>query len=258
MLRLGGKTLLGVLVAGQGVFAAYLAAGYGRTALAGNVAMWAKFSAHGWISGDHLGNASMIAHIVVAAAVLLSGGVQLVPWIRRSVPSLHRWSGRLFLSACMVGALSGLLLVWVRGTVGDRVQHIAISVNAVLLLVASVMAWRRARQRDRAAHRLWALRAFVVAGGVFYFRILLALWLLVHRRPVGFDAATFSGPFLTTLAIAVYVVVPLGLLELYLRAERSGSRLTRAVASLTTLTSALLCAAGTVAAALVLWLPKLT
>ncbi len=257
MLRLSGRTLLSVLVAGQGLFAAYLVAGYGRTALTGDFAAWARLSAHGWISGDHWGNAAMLAHITVAAAILVSGGIQLLPWIRRRAPAVHRWTGRAFIVGCGVGALSGLQLVWWRGTVGDTTQHVAISINAVLVLVCGTMAWRRARERSYAAHRVWALRTYLVAGGVFYFRILLALWLVIHRRPVGFDPNTFSGPFLTALSIGVYVVGPLMLFAGYRYAERSQYVAARRFVSGLLAATGLICAAGIAAAVMVLWLPKL-
>ena len=80
---------------------------------------------------------------------------------------------------------------------------------------------RAARSRDYATHRQWALRTFLAAGGVYFFRLGVFLWIAAWRRPVGFDAKTFSGPFLTTLAFAVYVVVPLSVLQLYFVAQRS-------------------------------------
>lgn len=257
MLRFSSRTLVSVLVAGQGLFAAYLVAGYGRTALTGDFAAWSRLSAHGWVSADHWGNAAMLAHVAVATAVLVSGGVQLLPWIRRKAPAVHRWTGRLFLTGCAVGALSGLQLVWWRGTVGDAIQHVAISINAALVLVCAAMTWRLARERNYSAHRVWALRTYLVAGGVFYFRILLALWLVVHQRPVGFDPKTFSGPFLSALSIGVYVIGPLMLFEIYRYAERSRFTVVRGLVSALFAATGVACAAGIAAAAMVLWLPKL-
>ena len=81
-------------------------------------------------------------------------------------------------------------------------------------------------------------------------------WLLVHRRPVGFDPETFVGPFLTTLAFAQYLL-PIAVLELYLRAQERGSAATRlAVAGLIgglTLVTAL----GVFGATVGMWLPRL-
>lgn len=253
--RAAGR-LLAVLAFGQLVFAAYVGVTYGRSAIAGQLDAWSRFSAHGWVSGDGVGNAAMAAHVLLAAAVLLTGTVQLIPSVRRRWPTVHRWSGRVFLTGSLIAAVSGLWLVWGRGTVGDAPQHVAISCNAVLLAVCAMRAWRTAVTRQIARHRDWALRTYLVAGGVFYFRTLLALWLLVFRRPVGFDPETFSGPFLTTLAFGVYVVGPLSLFESYRWVVARGRR-THAPLAVRTLTLlALVGAAGVVSAVLVLWLPK--
>jgi uncharacterized membrane protein len=239
------------------MFLLYLIGSYGRSTMAGDLAAWARFGANGWVAGDRVGNASLAVHVLVAAIVLVTGALQLLPVLRTRAPAVHRWSGRVYLSACFVGAASGLTLVWGRGTVGDLAQHVAISINALLLSGCAIMAWRTARARQFAAHRDWALRAYLVAGGVFYFRLLLALWLIVWRRPVGFDPATFTGPFLTVLAFAVYVFAPLLCYEGYRRALRREHRVTVAGMAAATWVLTLISAAGVVAATVVLWVPKL-
>jgi len=105
--------------------------------------------------------------------------------------------------AVSLTSIAGLYMVWVRSSVGDLSQHIAISLKAVILTTSAVLAWRAARARKFTAHRRWALRAYLAANGVFFFRFGLFLWLVINRRPVGFNPKTFSGPFLTTLAFAV-------------------------------------------------------
>ncbi len=256
-LRRHGRWLIGSLLLAQALFVLYLLGTYGRTLVVGDLAAWARFSATGWVSGDQAGNTAMVLHLVFAVGILLLGAMQLSQRIRQRAPALHRWSGRLYLTGCFVAAISGLWLVWVRGTVGDRLQHIAITINALLLFVCAIMAWRTARSRRFAAHRAWALRAFLVGNGVLYFRMFLALWLLVFRAPVGFTPSTFSGPFLTTLAFTVYVFGPVSLLEAYRWAERSTSRTRHRVVSGVMIGVALLLVCGAIAAVLVLWMPRI-
>lgn len=253
-----GVAMLTLLLIGQGVFLVYLFGSYGRTALVGDLAAWARFSATGWVTGDTIGNMAMAVHVALASVVLIGGALQLLPVVRRRAPRLHRASGRAYLLGCLIAALSGLTMVWGRGTVGDLAQHIAITINAGLLLGGIAMTWRTARARAFSRHRDWAVRTFLVAGGVFYFRLLLSLWLVVHRAPVGFDPKTFSGPFLTALAFGVYVVGPLAVFELYRRAERSPRPVAHHLTAGLVATCALLAAAGTVTAALLMWIPRLT
>ena len=101
-----------------------------------------------------------------------------------------------------------------------------------------------------------ALRLFLVVSGVWFFRIGLMLWIVVNRGPAGFDPVTFSGPFLTILSFAQYLL-PLAVLELYFRAQRStmaGVHVSMA-AGLTVLT--LVTAGGIAAATMLMWLPRL-
>jgi len=216
------RTWLGIALTGQAVFAAYVILFYGRTAIEGAPERWNKVMPHGWVEGQTADNAVLAAHLAASVALLIAGMLQLSPAIRQRWRSLHRWNGRVYLLAASVLSLGGLWLVWGRGgAAGDVSQHLAISGNALIIVGCAVAAWRAAAERRFDSHRRWALRTFVAALGVWYFRIGLMAWLGVWQAPVGFDVDSFSGPFLTVLAWSVYVVVPLTVLELVLRAERS-------------------------------------
>lgn len=108
-------------------------------------------------------------------------------------------------------------MVWTRGSVGDMVQHISISIQAVYIILFALLGIRYARTRQFAKHRAWALRLFMVVNGVWFFRVGLMFWVLVNGGPVGFNPETFTGPFLTALSICTYAM-PLSLivLEMYL------------------------------------------
>ena len=89
--------------------------------------------------------------------------LQLLPALRRRLPALHRGVGRVFMVGALTGSLSGLYLLWAKGTVGDLGQHLGMTLNALLIMAFAGLAWRAARARDFAAHRRWALRLFAVA-----------------------------------------------------------------------------------------------
>lgn len=247
-----------VTLAGQLVFAAYVALFYGRAVLAGQPERWNQVLPRGFDALDPIGTAVLGLHLLLALAWVLGGGVQLVPAIRRPVPALHRWNGRLYIGCAAVLAVGGLWLVWIRGgVVGDLGQHLAISINALLMLGCGAMAWRAARSRRFAHHRRWALRLFVVASGVWFFRVGLMAWLAVHRRPVGFDATTFQGPFLTLLAFGVYVLLPLAVLQLYFEAKDRGRPAAQFAAAALIGGVVLITAMGSAAAALGMWVPRM-
>jgi uncharacterized membrane protein len=247
-----------VALIGQAVFAVYVTAMYGRPMIMGDITRWSLGpTKQAYIAGDGPGNMAMGVHAVLAILILLASAIQLLPKIRRRWPAVHRWTGRAYLSAAVVTSLAGVYLLLARGTVGDLSQHIAITLNAAILVTCAACAWRTARVRDFAAHRRWALRTWLAASGVFFFRIYMMAWLLAWRAPVGFDPKTFSGPFLTLLAFGVYVIGPLALLELYLRAERSVRPVQQWATTGTLALLTLITTAGVIGATLGMWAPRI-
>ena len=97
---------------------------------------------------------------------------------------------------------------------------------------------------------------FLVANGVWFYRVGLMFWILINHGPVGFDGDTFTGPALSFLSFAQFLV-PLAVLEAYFWAQRqagAGSRLGFA-AGLLTLTIAM--GVGIFGALMGMWLPRL-
>jgi len=239
---------------GQLLFAFAVASFYSLTALRGYHG-WTRFITRGHVPGDAMGNTVVAAHVASAALVMMAGSLQLIPQIRNRFPVFHRWNGRIYVLTAVAASAAGLYLTWVRGTVGDNSQHIGASVGAVLIWVCAAMALRYAMARDFKTHRRWALRLFMAVSAGWFFRLTFFLVLAVAKGPVGFNPATFTGPFLTLMTYAQYVV-PLGLLEIYLRAQdRPGAFRRLATAGmLIVLTLGMI--AGLFAVSMAIWLPQ--
>jgi uncharacterized membrane protein len=255
-LTASARLWFGAAVAGQLLFAVYVLVFYGGAVANGNLALWNKVLPRGYVPGDTLGNLAVGAHMLMAVIITLAGALQLVPQLRVRAPRFHRWNGRVYVLLAVIASLIGLYMVWVRGSLGSFTQHLAISLNAVLIMLCAFMAVRHARARDLGAHRRWALRLFLVVSGVWFFRVGLTFWILVNKGPVGFDPVTFQGPFLVLLTFA-QTLVPLAVLQLYLRAQRHASAALRlaTAAGIAALTVAM--GVGIFAAALMLWLPHM-
>lgn len=241
---------------GQWIFSIYLILFYGGTAVRGEMHEWNAKLTHGYAQGDMVGNAAVIAHLSLAVIVMTLGTLQLVPKIRANFPVFHRWSGRIYLFAVAVISIAGLYMLLVHGTVGGTVLIVAQSLDAILILIFAPLALLAAIKRDFKAHRRWALRLFMVVSAVWFFRVGLMFWLVIHQAPVGFDPNTFTGPFVTFVAFAQYVI-PLLMLECYFRAQDSASAqikyLMGAIITLLTLAMAL----GIFGAVMGLWLPHI-
>ena len=251
-----GQTWFIVAATGQLIFAWYMAALYGLSALRGDWATWNKVMPRGWNAGDTVGNVAIFIHLLLALVVTLAGLAQLVPAVRRAAPSVHRWIGRVYIASAFGIAFGSMYLMWVRGAVGDFSQHLGSTFNAILLVLFAVIALRHAHARNLVLHRQWALRLFMVMNGVWFFRLGLLLWLMIHQQPVGFDPKTFTGPFLTFLVYA-QTLLPLAALELYFRAQRSDVAARKWAAAAVIAVLALATAGGVVGATMGLWLPRL-
>jgi hypothetical protein len=251
------RAWMAVALGGLWLFALYVVGAFGLPALAGNWEAWGRRLPRGLVAGDAIGNAVLVAHLLFTVVLVGAATLQFLPAVRRRWPALHRASGRLFLGCALLLAGGGLWMVWARGTVGDLSQHLAISVNALLIFGCAAMAWREAVARRIDSHRRWALRLFVAVCGVFFFRVVLMLWLLANRGPAGFDPQTFSGPALTTIAWAVYVFVPLAVLQAVLVAQRGGSLAAQRRASLGMAALTLVTAVGVLATAAFMWWPRM-
>jgi hypothetical protein len=237
---------------GQLLFVAFIGLFYYTSVLRGDFAAWnAKPLITGHVAGDTLGNRQFALHVLAAAAMTLAGLVQLVPAVRSRWPRLHRWSGRVFLALAALLALGGLWLVWVRGTYLTLTGAIAISMDAGLILWFGAMAWRTALKRNFAAHRRWALRTFIVSSGVWFMRVGYMVWgLATGGAGIG---PRMTGPFDLFWGFGAHLL-PLAVLELYLRAERSTPGAQRAMAGALWLAS-LAILAGSLGAWFAMWWP---
>jgi tetratricopeptide (TPR) repeat protein len=169
---------------------------------------------------------------------------------------LHRWNGRLYVVTAFIISLAGLYMTWIRGSVGDLIQHLGSSLMAILIMLCAAMALRYAMARDFKTHRRWALRLYLVVSASLFIRAAFFLSILLNHGPFGFDPATFSGPFLTFMIFAQYLI-PLAVLEIYLRIQDRGSVPGRFAMATGLLVLTLGLGAGIFAVTMGVWLPSI-
>jgi uncharacterized membrane protein len=242
--------------AGQLMFGAYVAVLYGGATLHGKPADWNTVMTHGYVAGEPIGNHIVAAHLLVATIIMLGGALQLVPALRARAPAFHRWNGRVYLAGAVVASLSGIYMLWFRGAVGDLSQHLGTSINGLLILLCVAQTLRHAVAGNFAAHRRWALRLYLCVSGVWYFRVGLMCWIAVNGGPAGFDPDSFTGPVLSFLAFAQYLL-PLAVLEVYLRGRHHARTAARVGTAGMLLLSTAVTGVGVVVATLGMWLPHM-
>ena len=245
-----------VTALGQWLFSAYVAAHFGPLVLREGIdGLKQAELANGFIPGDTVGNFAVTGHILLAAFIMSAGPLQLVPQIRSRFPAFHRVLGRTYLLSVVVSAIAGLSLIWTRPLFGPLINNIATSLDGVLIIVFAAIAVRYAIARDLSAHRRWALRLFMVASSVWFLRLGFKVWTFLTGG-IGIDDKTFSGPFVFAWHFGQYLL-PLAVLELYLRARDSGSPAARLTVAAGLFVVTLLMGIGIFLMTTRTWLPRI-
>lgn len=246
-------------VIGQLAFASALASYYGMAALRGDHHAWSKFISHGYVVGDRMGNLTVSIHLMAAVGVLLSGAVQLVPRIRDRFPVFHRWNGRFYMLSALSVSAAGMYMTWIRGSaaeISQRLgQHLGSTLDAILIWYFGFMALRYALSRDFRTHRRWAMRFFLVVSASWFIRIMLFATLLAFKGAVQFDPATLTGPLLTFLTFAQYLV-PLAVLELYFWAQDRPTPPRKMATAGVLVLSTLIMVGGLFGVSMAIWVPQ--
>ena len=238
---------------GQWAFLYYIAGFYDLATLRGDFALWNK-NTHllkGYVAGDTAGNLAFAFHVLLAAIVTFGGALQVISQSRPRLHHVHRWNGRLFLLTALGGAVSGLYMIWVRGSRANLTTGLATSLDAALIIAFALLAWRAARARTIAIHRRWALRTWIVASGVWFQRVGIFGWTTLDPAAAGMTK-DFDGWFDLTWAFACYLL-PLAVLELYLRVKDRGGPGGRYVMAAGILFLTAATAFGTYAAYMFVW-----
>lgn len=250
------KFWFAVVLTGQMIFAYYILMHYWRSAMQDHFEKWNSVKPGFYIKGDVIGNAIFGLHVALAAVITILGPLQLITKMRIYSPKFHRISGRIYVFSAFLIAFAGLYLTIVKGAAGGRFASVCISINAMIIMTCAFYTIKTAIQRKIDLHHRWAVHLFLGMSGVWLFRVFLMLWLAIFQAPVGFDAKSFTGPFLNLLAVFVYIF-PQVIAAFYFHARRSEKPVTRWTFAIFLMIITLGIAIGTAAATMGLWLPEL-
>jgi uncharacterized membrane protein len=151
-----------------------------------------------------------LVHVVVGFAFMTLGPVQFWPAVRNRFIRYHRWAGRVWMIAALLGAVSAVLFVPALPVFGSFATRFAIVFISALFLVCLAQGYRRIRQRQIALHREWMIRTFAIGLGISTFRVMIPpLLMLGATFPEAWDTAVW-------LAFAVNVITA----EIWINATR--------------------------------------
>ena len=146
-------------------------------------------------------------HLGAGVVALALGAFQLNSRLRAQFLSAHRWFGRVYVVAVMIGGVAGFMLAL--NSFGGLVTHYGFGLMAVCWMGTTLNAYRHIRNGNVVAHRAWMLRSYAVTFSGVTLRIYLGLSVLMG---VAFEA---SYPVLSWLCW----VPNLLLIEWYLRTK---------------------------------------
>ena len=127
-----------------------------------------------------------IVHSLAGLVFMILGPIQFVPAVRNRWIRFHRWSGRTWMIAALVGVVTALIFVQRLPVFGDLSTNAAIVFASGVFIVALVQGYRTIRRREIAKHREWMIRCFAIGLGISTFRVLIPLLMM---PPIG---ASFS------------------------------------------------------------------
>ena len=113
-----------------------------------------------------------LLHVLPGMLFMILGPLQFVQSLRSKHPAMHRWSGRIFLTASAVIGASGLTMA-MRGTIGGADEKAAILLFGSFFLVALGKALWHAMHHEFEKHREWMIRGYAVGLAVATIRPLM-------------------------------------------------------------------------------------
>ena len=163
----------------------------------------------GPMGGNPFASPWLQVHVAGAATALLVGALQFIAPLRRRLPPIHHWTGRIYAMGCLIGGAAGLILSL--GSTGGPIAGVGFGLLAAIWIATTTLGWRAALRRDFVSHRRWMIRSWALTLAAVTLRIYLPL-AVMNRLPMpdAYIAISFLC-WLPNLLIA----------ELYLRARPS-------------------------------------
>tara|TARA_R110000787_G_scaffold2467_3_gene9813 strand:- start:1452 stop:2276 length:825 start_codon:yes stop_codon:yes gene_type:complete len=240
---------------GQLAFVIHIAAQYYLSTFRGDFERMDEGVIYGFISGDLLGNALFLSHVLLAFWITASGPLQFIPQVRNRFRTFHRWNGRFYLTIALLTSSGALILSYLRPHFGSLALLFVNTADGVLIIAFGCLALRAALKRRFDDHKRWALRLFIVVSGVWFFRLGYGFYFFITAGEMP-GSHNLSGP--ADIAVASTWIVALAGLELYLSAQRRPSGALKMAAAAMTIAAAGAVLVSSYFAAHMFWLPTPT
>jgi uncharacterized membrane protein len=143
---------------------------YGGDILAGKPEDWNKGLPGLYDKKYPISNSGIGFHFLAGAIILTLGSIQLVEGIRNRFINFHRWVGRVYVIACIIAAIGGLMFIFLKGTIGGPVMNIGFAGYGIIMLICAILTIKFARAGQIENHRAWAIRLYAMAIASWLYR----------------------------------------------------------------------------------------
>lgn len=108
-------------------------------------------------------------HVTASAFAMILGAFQFLKVLRQKAPAVHRWMGRAYILACVVGGVAGGAIA-LSSTAGP-VAGWGFLLLAILWVPFTLLALAAAVRRDFASHERWMIRSFALTFAAVTLRL---------------------------------------------------------------------------------------
>ncbi|MEV6926526.1 DUF2306 domain-containing protein [Dactylosporangium sp. NPDC051485] len=120
----------------------------------------------------------LLLHVATGTISMVTGALQMWPWLRVKHPAWHRWSGRVYVYAVFLGAPSLAALVVIRARVAgveDSQNILGFGLAGIVWLWTTAAGLKTGRERRWVEHRRMMIYSYAIAfsitGSRFFFVI---------------------------------------------------------------------------------------
>lgn len=116
--------------------------------------------------------AALWLHIVAGPLALILVPLQFATRLRARWPRLHRWTGRVYVAACVAGGLGALAML--PGYQGSWFSGLGFAGLGLAWIGVTLTALVAIRQGDVARHRVWMIRSAALTAAAITLRLTMA------------------------------------------------------------------------------------
>ena len=144
-------------------------------------------------AADWIANLGIGLHFAMGTVLVLAWPILLSARIRSRHRTVHRWTGRVYVSAGILAGVGGMSFILTHGAYTPAAS-IAFGLWGAVMMLCAVMAFVHARAKRFDRHRAWAIRLFAMVLGSWVFDLEIRAWKDLTGG-LGMGAGDTSGPF---------------------------------------------------------------